>query len=214
MSARTASQIGRSNRRRGADCAIDGCEKQVLARGWCGAHYKRWHTYGDPLASAPPRDFAAEFWAKVDRSGGPDACWLWTRYTAPNGYGQVGRDGKLALAHRVAYELGHGQEPGGLLVCHRCDNPPCCNPAHLFLGTHADNMADAKRKGRATGPKGFTNPNTRLTFDQVQEIRRRYRIWPAGRGGTRSNARALAAEFGVCKQYVTELVAGKWRKAA
>jgi hypothetical protein len=94
------------------------------------------------------------FWAKVDRSGGPDACWLWTAGTfrLRNGYGKFGADpaaSRTVYAHRFAYELSHGPIPPGLLVCHHCDNPPCCNPAHLFLGTIADNMRDMSDKGRA-----------------------------------------------------------------
>ncbi len=90
------------------------------------------------------------FWAKVDRKG-PDECWLWQR-GARNGYGRfaVTRD-DIRTAHRVAWELTNGTIPEGLNVCHNCpdgDNPACCNPSHLWLGTQLDNMRDAKAKGR------------------------------------------------------------------
>lgn len=93
------------------------------------------------------------FWSKVDRGGGPDACWLWTAHKTRGGYGQLRVDGHQATAHRVSWELAHGPIPPGhgyhgTCVLHRCDNPPCCNPSHLFLGTNADNMADMKAKGR------------------------------------------------------------------
>jgi hypothetical protein len=93
--------------------------------------------------------------AYVDRSGGPDACWLWTRSRGGRGgherrYGHLQVNGKLAYTHRLAYELAFGPIPEGLLVLHRCDNPPCCNPAHLFVGTSADNTADRIAKGRPT----------------------------------------------------------------
>lgn len=94
------------------------------------------------------------YWARVDRSAGPDACWPWTGSTDRKGYGHVNRP-KLKpspmLAHRYAWQLAHG-DPGALCVLHRCDRPPCCNPAHLFLGTVADNNADMRAKGRSSPP--------------------------------------------------------------
>jgi hypothetical protein len=116
---------------------------------------------------------ADRFWPKVDRGAGPDACWPWTASTT-HGYGQIGVPGtRPHKAHRVAWELTNGPIPDGLLVCHRCDNPPCCNPAHLFLGTNADNMRDMVAKGRAGSrtAAGDLNPKARLTPEQVQEIR-------------------------------------------
>lgn len=90
------------------------------------------------------------FWSKVNRRG-PDDCWLWLASLC-QGYGQIAGtvDGKRrpVSAHRVAWELTHGAIPEGLSVLHRCDNPPCVNPAHLFIGTQPDNLSDARRKGR------------------------------------------------------------------
>lgn len=101
------------------------------------------------------------FWKKVDKSGGPDACWLWTASKSTDGYGRFRAIKKLA-AHRVAWTLTYGQIPydGSHLstcVCHDCpggDNPACCNPSHLFLGSHSDNMVDKERKGRGNHPRG------------------------------------------------------------
>lgn len=75
-------------------------------------------------------------------------CWEWQRYRLWTGYGRMTVDGRMTNAHRVAYELYVGPIPAGLLLCHKCDNPPCCNPEHLFPGTHQDNMDDARSKGR------------------------------------------------------------------
>jgi hypothetical protein len=94
------------------------------------------------------------FWAKVDKSAGQDECWLYMGFRKWDGYGWLARSKGNAqyhyvTAHRYAWILTHGEPTNGLHVLHRCDNPPCCNPAHLWLGTHADNMADRSRKGRA-----------------------------------------------------------------
>lgn len=110
------------------------------------------------------------FWAKV-QVGEEDECWNWKGGQQSKGYGSFGvGGGKTALAHRVAYEFERGPIPDGLLVRHRCDNRLCCNPAHLELGTIADNNRDAVERGRTA--KGEQNGNAKLTAEQVREIRR------------------------------------------
>lgn len=89
-----------------------------------------------------------DFWAKADRSG--SGCWPW-RAAMRGGYG-VYSFGKLEQAHRLSWFFTWGPLPERARVCHSCDNPPCVNPAHLFLGTQADNMEDMKRKGRSRKP--------------------------------------------------------------
>jgi hypothetical protein len=99
-----------------------------------------------------------------------DVCWRWLGKKNPKGYGYFGVGGQGAgtqLAHRVAYRLFRGRIPKGLWVLHRCDNPSCVNPSHLFLGTAKDNMQDAKAKGRLKPPP----VRRKLTGDQVAEIR-------------------------------------------
>lgn len=115
------------------------------------------------------------FWKKVDiRSG--DACWEWKSAKNSTGYGlhgiKIDGKGRCFLAHRVAWVLRNGQIPAGMCVCHRCDNPSCVNPAHLFLGTNLDNVRDMDSKGRrknwnsarTTCSRGhaYTPENTRI----------------------------------------------------
>jgi hypothetical protein len=114
----------------------------------------------------------ALYWAKLDRRG-PDECWLWTGFQNPKGYGMFRVNKLIFLAHRIAYFLGYGVDPGPLLlVCHKCDQPLCQNPAHLFLGTNDENMQDAKSKGRILF--GESQPNAKLKEAEIIEIRRLY----------------------------------------
>lgn len=114
-------------------------------------------------------------------------CTIWNGAHDPKGYGNFGHQGKTYPAHRMAWALAHGEIPDGVVVCHRCDNPACVNPAHLFLGTQADNMADMKAKGRSA--LGQKNGQARLTKCDVMEIRRR-----VAAGQTHAE---VAADYGV-----------------
>jgi hypothetical protein len=106
-------------------------------------------------------------------------CWLWTGYRMPDGYGQIARpqNGGRERTHRYSWEIHNGPIPAGIHVLHRCDNPPCCNPAHLFLGTNVDNVADKVAKGRqsrlGTGRRGEAHASAKLTDEQVRHIHRR-----------------------------------------
>lgn len=95
-----------------------------------------------------PEEFSIWFWSVVDRSGGETACWPWTRSCIKRGYGQVSMEKAMWLTHRLAWTLTNGAIPDGLLVLHDCDNPPCCNPKHHFLGTYQDNSDDMVSKDR------------------------------------------------------------------
>lgn len=129
-------------------------------------------------------------------------CWLWTGRERSCGYGRMSVANRTELAHRLAYKLFRGSIPLGLSVCHRCDQPACVNPAHLFLGTHADNMRDKAEKGRA--PLGERNGSARLTATQVRRIR--------ARRASGATLRELAGEYGVTMAAISLIaLRRKWR---
>lgn len=117
-----------------------------------------------------PRNLSDRFLAKVHKT---DTCWLWTGSMRGYGYGKMKVNGEEIAAHRVSYANAFGPFDESLFVCHHCDVPSCVNPAHLFLGTHDDNMRDCKEKGRQkTGNhKGPANGRAILSVEQVKSIR-------------------------------------------
>jgi hypothetical protein len=148
--------------------------------------------------------------SKVQVIDGLTPCWEWTRARV-RGYGQFGvrRAGKqkMVRAHRFSWELYNGPIPEDLCVLHRCDNPPCCNPEHLFLGTMLDNMRDMALKGRQNyvgQPKGEQHNKAKLTEKAVLDIRFR---WKGGR-----TTEMLAKEYGVSGSTVRRIGRGVlWR---
>ena len=150
--------------------------------------------YGMAKTQAVLTCVAQRFAQLVDNSGGADTCWPWMGKRTPDGYGilyhlsspHIPKEQRFMTTHRYAYERYYGPIPPGMLVCHRCDNPPCCNAARcLFLGTYADNAHDAMQKGRFVGGKthgrhtspesfasyhGETHPGSKLTEIQAREI--------------------------------------------
>lgn len=147
-------------------------------------------------------------------------CWLWNSFVDKNGYGIIctgsNRSGtrKYLKAHRLSYETFVGKIPTGLLVCHKCDVPSCINPNHLFLGSHADNVADMMKKNRhKTGGKphpGETNPRAKLKQHLVDQIKLEH--IPQKRGGTGSTS-FLAKKYGVTRWQIQKIVAGKaWKQ--
>lgn len=154
-----------------------------------------------------PEKRRAAFWAKVDRRGA-DECWPWRGARDLEGYGRVELGaGRVGRAHRSAYQYAVGPLPTGLLALHRCDNPPCCNPAHLYAGTPADNMADRDARGRRRNPYvpalGEHHPHSKLTEASVRAIRARYAA-----GGV--SYQRLATEYGVTNATIGCVVRRTW----
>jgi hypothetical protein len=132
---------------------------------------------------------------------GANGCRNWTGQTIKDGYGRFRRQGKKVLAHRVAWELDHGPIPPGMCICHRCDNPRCVNVSHLFLGSHADNMADKGAKGRTNAHYGSAASAAKLTEEEALAIFH-----------TKGNGREIAARFGINHRTVSAIKTKRiWR---
>lgn len=150
-----------------------------------------------------------DIWQRVNR-GGVDECWEFTGAISSDGYGSVNVGGRTVGSHRVAWEAAHGPIPPGLHVLHRCDHPPCCNPGHLFLGTHAENVADRSRKGRTNRDSrnaGSMNGYAKLTEETA--------AWARDQVAAGRSRNAVARDLNVHRATIGFVVARKtWRHIA
>ena len=169
----------------------------------------------DPSLSLKEKIVERVDWGSVAAGS---CCWEWmgarsTSVKKPIGYGQIFHGGKRILATRASFEEFVGGIPAGMFVCHRCDNPGCVNPTHLFLGTARENTLDALAKGRVglhpppIDARGEGNGNAKLALADVEYIRQRYKPWDKEFSGG-----ALARRFGVTRHAIYDVVRRKmWR---
>jgi hypothetical protein len=167
----------------------------------CGECPRRFYGRRNSLYCSP----ACKFWSMFDKSAGPDACWLWKSTLTSNGYGNVPgtlNGGRRTAAHRHAYRLHTGIDPGKLSVCHDCDHRSCGNPNHLWAGTQRDNMMDAICKGKllAIAP-GELHPRAKLSDEKARAIME-----------SNEPAAVLAVRYGVAKATIYAVLSGRtWR---
>lgn len=182
----------------------EGYTSAAMARqsGCCPVTIRNWLRHFSIQVRGKTLPLKDRLWNNVDVRGA-DECWEWVAGKNYKGYGRLNVGGRqLMLAHRLAWVLACGEIPEGLCVCHHCDNPACCNPSHLFLGTNADNMADMVAKGRAshaTGLRGSAHPRAKLTEAGVLEIRR---LWEEAS----LSQREIGKMFGVGRRAIGKIV--------
>jgi hypothetical protein len=197
-------------------CVVPGCERPFYARDLCNAHYLTSRKYPDETpeqlalrsrrARTPEEMREMLLGRLVERESG---CLEWAGAKDRRGYGNVRWGGKLWGAHRLAYHLVVAPVERGVEVCHRCDNPPCCNVEHLFLGSHADNMADAAAKGISArvgngGRTGALNGRARFSEDDVRAIR-----------ASSETQTALADRYGVRQTTISAIITRRtWKHVA
>lgn len=195
-------------------CKVSGCKLPHDAKGYCKTHYLRWRRTGSTERTRPIYDdgrsirehLIEKFLNGIRKL--ESGCWACDTAEGGGKYPRVkidrGNFGSDRMSvHRLSYEHFNGPIPDGMLVCHKCDNPLCCNPDHLFLGDHKDNAVDASQKDRTNfGEKGT---NTRLTENEVIEI---YEKHDAG-----VSASELGRQYGVTYQCIFLIVTGKnWNR--
>ena len=183
------------------------CDSPILARRMCRKHYQRWAKWGDPLktvnllTTATPEERLRFYGWTVTEEG----CWEWGGYRFPRGYGRVPMSNTTVGAHVIAYEVWVGPIPDGLIIRHKCDNPPCINPEHLEPGTHQDNSDDKIKRQRQNSVTGEAHYAAKLTADSVRKIRNE---WAEG-NATQFD---LAQKYGTTNKNIHLIVQRKtWR---
>jgi hypothetical protein len=178
-------------------CKVDGCQRISKSRKMCDMHYRRWRTHGDPsivvTRMGVGSTFAERFWRKVDRTlgqGPRGECWEWLGCRTPKRYGLTNYKGKTERTHRVAFFLTNGETKKWVL--HKCDNPPCCKPEHLYAGVRKDNLRDMDERNRRA--KGQLIVTAKVDEHIVQLIRQK-----RSAGASRKE---ISEELGISRQII------------
>lgn len=182
-------------------CTISHCSRDAIARGLCVNHYYAFRKYGDPLKVVQKQYHGLTLKERFERYViKRDGCWEWSGSTDARGYCRLNVNGTPQLAHRISFRLHFGDFPDEMTICHKCDNPTCTNPEHLFLGTQATNVADMHQKGRARkrGKKGDDHHAAKLTDADVRLIR-----------SSSEPTTALATRFNVSRPTIHAILVGK-----
>ena len=148
----------------------------------------------------------ARFFDKFDKVD--SGCWEWNA-TLRNGYGALKVEKKTCGAHRVSWMIHNGNIPSGVCICHRCDNPKCVNPAHLFMGTHSDNMKDAYEKGRIEMPEGSRFTPQHYPFNTKIPKEKAIRVKRAVENRGKKTLKIVSKEMDVPYQYVRDISCGR-----
>lgn len=175
------------------------CSGKHYARRFCRKHYDQKRFAGALSLKHNTRGMSITkrlaFYSKPNHATG---CIVWTGSTVARGYGNIRIDGTMQRTHRVAYKIYIGDIPDGMSVLHRCDNPPCINPNHLFVGTTQDNSDDMLSKGRGVFMRGEQHGCAKLTRKTVRQIKR----------GTMGQ-RKIAAKYGISQTHVGRILRGE-----
>ncbi len=178
-------------------CCVKDCDKVVHAYGMCAMHAKRLRLYGDPLVVKQTQFHGLPLMERLMKRVEKTAeCWNWTGSKDQHGYGRMRVDGKPILVHRIVWKDLFGPINYKQFVCHKCDNPSCVNPAHLFVGDQQANMDDKMSKGRHHYgvSKGESHGMAKITPDIVRAIR------ASGETGV-----VLALRFNLSKTHVSDI---------
>lgn len=182
-------------------CSIDGCDKPVRGRGWCGKHYMRWYNYGDPTKKLNRYGDAGKFLENVAFSFDGDDCLLWPFDRNPKGYGRHQSGGKRRAAHRIVCAAVHGEAPSRRHVCaHSCGNGHlgCVNPRHLRWATQSENHADKLIHG--TMARGEKNGNASMSEETARKAKSMI---------GHMTQREIAVELGITRSAVRDIKIGK-----
>jgi len=182
-------------------CAKPGCGRTgKLTRGLCGRCYRYWLDHTPPAERGVAPRFSRDFWDYVKKTH-DRGCWVWAGSKIRKGYGYWSGGGSRGLAHRHSWALQNGPIPDGLWVLHHCDNPPCVNPAHLYLGTVVENVQDAVSRNRLHRPPAKTHclnghelagDNLRIVNTSAEGPRRMCRTCDNARSRERQRTRRAA----------------------